>query len=200
MRSGSNSASSPGSKTGRGAWVCRAIVAPDMWPECRLQALSQLKYGLTLNAGQEGAGRLLLGSHNRIVAIQGVAGAGKSTVLKPVAEILREEGRAVLGLAVQNTLVQMLERDTGIPSMTVVAASRAGTGISWKGPTQDAARRGAGVRCAAASVLLDEASMVGNADKEKLVRLANLLRARPLRQRWGPEAVGRRRCGQSPST
>jgi hypothetical protein len=72
-----------------------------------------------LNAGQEGAGRLLLGSHNRIVAIQGVAGAGKSTVLKPVADILREEGRAVLGLAVQNTLVQMLERDTGIPSMTV---------------------------------------------------------------------------------
>jgi len=49
------------------------------------------------------------------VAIQGVAGAGKSTVLKPVADILREEGRAVLGLAVQNTLVQMLERDTGIP-------------------------------------------------------------------------------------
>jgi conjugative relaxase-like TrwC/TraI family protein len=85
----------------------------------RLQALSQLKYGLTLNPGQEAAGRLLLSSANRIVAIQGVAGAGKSTVLKPVADIAREEGRAVLGLAVQNTLLQMLERDTGIPSMTV---------------------------------------------------------------------------------
>jgi hypothetical protein len=66
-----------------------------------------------LERGAGGAGRLLLGSNNRIVAIQGVAGAGKSTVLKPVADILREEGKAVLGLAVQNTLVQMLERDTG---------------------------------------------------------------------------------------
>lgn len=90
--------------------------SPRRWPRlsdlagARLQALSQIKYGLTLNAGQEWAGRLLLGSNNRIVAIQGVAGAGKSTVLKPVADILREEGRAVLGLAVQNTLVQMLER------------------------------------------------------------------------------------------
>ncbi|EPR16766.1 hypothetical protein M527_00175, partial [Sphingobium indicum IP26] len=103
-------------ESGRG--VAPAIIAPEL-AGTRLQALSQIKYGLTLNAGQEGAGRLLLGSHNRIVAIQGVAGAGKSTVLKPVADILREEGRAVLGLAVQNTLVQMLERDTGIPSMTV---------------------------------------------------------------------------------
>ena len=63
-----------------------AVVAADVAGE-RLQALSQLKYGLTLNPGQEGAGRLLLASHNRIVAIQGVAGAGKSTVLKPVADI-----------------------------------------------------------------------------------------------------------------
>jgi hypothetical protein len=41
----------------------------------------------------------------------------------------------VLGLAVQNTLVQMLERDTGIPSMTV-RAFRANTGIFWKERTK----------------------------------------------------------------
>lgn len=149
-----------------------AIVPADI-AGSRLQALSQLKYGLTLNAGQEGAGRLLLGSNNRIVAIQGVAGAGKSTVLKPVADILREEGKAVLGLAVQNTLVQMLERETGIPSMTVAR---------FLGQHQDLLKGEGGARLAEARaelrgtvVLLDEASMVGNADKEKLVRLANLL-------------------------
>jgi len=155
---------------GRGA--VRDVVPGQIAGE-RLQALSQLKYGLTLNSGQEGAGRLLLSSHNRIVAIQGIAGAGKSTVLRPVADILREEGRTVLGLAVQNTLVQMLERDTGIPSMTVARFLRQhGALLTSRDPLKLAEARAA---MRGAVVLLDEASMVGNADKEKLVRLANLL-------------------------
>lgn len=157
-------------ESGRG--LVPAIVPPDVVGE-RLQALSQLKYGMTLNPGQEGAGRLLLASHNRIVAIQGVAGAGKSTVLKPVADVLREEGRAVLGLAVQNTLVQMLERETGIPSMTVSRFLRQHRDLlEGAGPSRVAEAKAA---MRGTVVLLDEASMVGNADKEKLVRLANLL-------------------------
>jgi hypothetical protein len=139
----------------------------------RLQALSQLKYGMTLNSGQEAAGRLLLGSHNRIVAIQGIAGAGKSTMLKPVADILREEGKQVLGLAVQNTLVQMLERDTGIPSMTVARFLKRHAALLGGGDKAALSKAKAELR--GTVVLLDEASMVGNSDKEKLVRLANLL-------------------------
>ena len=157
-------------ESGRGQGT--AVVEADVAGE-RLQALSQLKYGLTLNPGQEGAGRLLLASHNRIVAIQGVAGAGKSTVLKPVADILREEGRSVLGLAVQNTLVQMLERDTGIPSMTVARFLRQHQGLLEGADQARLAEARASLR--GTTVLLDEASMVGNADKEELVRLANLL-------------------------
>lgn len=49
----------------------------------RLQALSQLKYGITLNQGQEAAGRLLLGSSNRIVAIQGVAEQARAPCSNP---------------------------------------------------------------------------------------------------------------------
>lgn len=157
-------------ENGRGAApaILPAEVAGD-----RLQALSQLKYGMTLNPGQEAAGRLLLATNNRIVAIQGVAGAGKSTVLKPVADILSEQGRAVLGLAVQNTLVQMLERDTGIPSMTVSRFLRQYSELlEGANPAKLAEAREA---LRGTVVLLDEASMVGNADKEKLVRLANVL-------------------------
>ncbi|WP_230291007.1 MobF family relaxase [Croceicoccus sp. Ery5] len=157
-------------ESGRGHGT--AVVEADVAGQ-RLQALSQLNYGLTLNHGQEGAGRLLLASHNRIVAIQGVAGAGKSTVLKPVADILREEGKSVLGLAVQNTLVQMLERDTGIPSMTVARFLRQHQGLLEGADQARLAEARAALR--GTTVLLDEASMVGNADKEKLVRLANLL-------------------------
>ncbi len=88
--------------------------------------------------------------------------------------ILRTEGKTVLGLAVQNTLVQMLERETGIPSMTVAR---------FLGQHQDILKGEGGARLEAARtamsgtvVVLDEASMVGNADMEKLVRLANLLK------------------------
>ncbi len=157
-------------ESGRG--LAPAIVPPDIAGE-RLQVLSQLKYGMTLNPGQEGAGRLLLASHNRIVAIQGVAGAGKSTVLRPVADLLREEGKAALGLAVQNTLVQMLERETGIPSMTVSRFLRQHRDLLEGADPLRVAEAKAVMR--GTVVLLDEASMVGNADKEKLVRLANLL-------------------------
>lgn len=148
------------------------IIAPNVAGE-RLQALSELKYGMSLNQGQESAGRLILSSHNRIVAIQGIAGAGKSTVLKPVADILREEGREVLGLAVQNTLVQMLERDTGIPSMTVARFLKRHASLLVAPDTLKLAEARAQYR--GSVLLLDEASMVGNADKEKLVRLANIL-------------------------
>jgi conjugative relaxase-like TrwC/TraI family protein len=153
---------------GAGAPLVNSAVAGE-----RLQALSQLKYGLTLNPGQEAAGRLLLSSTNRIVAIQGIAGAGKSTALKPVADIAREEGRAVLGLAIQNTLVQMLERDTGISSMTVARFLKR-HGALLEGPDADQLAE-ARAEMRGSIVLLDEASMVGNADKEKLLQLANLL-------------------------
>jgi len=139
----------------------------------RLQGLASLKYGLALNGGQEAAGRLLISSHNRIVAIQGVAGAGKSTMLRPVADLLREEGRQVLGIAVQNTLVQMLERETGIASMTVARFLRQHSVLLEDGGKAQLAAARQQMR--GTVVLLDEASMVGNADKENLVRLANLL-------------------------
>ena len=60
----------------------------------------------------------MFASADRIVAVQGVAGAGKSTVLEPAARLLKEGGRKVIGLAVQNTLVRMLERETGIEPAT----------------------------------------------------------------------------------
>ena len=79
----------------------------------------------------------------------------------------------MLGLAVQNTLVQMLERDTGIPSMTVARfLGRYGALLDGDDGGKLAEAR---VAMRGSIVLLDEASMVGDADKEKLVLLANLL-------------------------
>ena len=65
----------------------------------RVQAVSAINHGITLNSGQEDAASVVLSSRDRIVAIQGVAGAGKSSVMKPVAQLLHEEGKQVLGLS-----------------------------------------------------------------------------------------------------
>jgi len=141
----------------------------------RVQAVSALNHGFTLNEGQEAGARLILSSTNRTLAVQGVAGAGKSSLLKPVSELLREEGKQVLGLAVQNTLVQMLERDTGISSMTLARFLGKHTKL-LDAPTDRALLSEARQQLKDQVLVLDEASMVSSADKEKLVRLANLAR------------------------
>ncbi|WP_324826450.1 MobF family relaxase [Qipengyuania zhejiangensis] len=139
----------------------------------RVQAVAAINHGISLNEGQENAASLVLSSRDRIVAIQGIAGAGKSSVMKPVAQLLREEGKQVLGLAVQNTLVQMLERDTGIHSMTI-ARFLAQWGRLLREPGNTTLLGEARSALGDHVLLLDEASMVSNEDKAKLVRLANL--------------------------
>ncbi|WP_417322184.1 MobF family relaxase [Erythrobacter aureus] len=155
---------------GRGA-VSPILDRPDAAE--RVRAVAALNHGISLNEGQEDAAGLVLSSRDRIVAIQGIAGAGKSSVMKPVAQLLREEGKQVLGLAVQNTLVQMLERDTGIHSMTI-ARFLAQWGRLLREPGNTTLLGEARSALGDHVLLLDEASMVSNEDKAKLVRLANL--------------------------
>jgi conjugative relaxase-like TrwC/TraI family protein len=130
--------------------------------------------GIELNAGQEAAGVLLLSSTDRIIAVQGVAGAGKSSMLAPAARLIEQSGREVLGLAVQNTLVQMLERETGIRSMTVARFLKANAALLGDNP--DAGALGAArATFGGTAILIDEASMLSNADQLKLVEVANLI-------------------------
>ncbi|UAB78991.1 conjugative relaxase [Erythrobacter sp. SCSIO 43205] len=151
-------------------------VKPDLGgeeAETRVQASAEIGHGFRLNAGQLSAARLILTSSDRTIAVQGGAGAGKSSVLGPVAKVLGEEGRPVIGLAIQNTLVQMLERDTGIKSQTL-ARFLGGWKPLLDEPTSHTLKAEARQALAGSVLILDEASMVANSDKEKLVKLANL--------------------------
>ena len=154
---------------GGGAAYAPADVAAAM-----LDGAAQARSNITLNPGQRAAGVMLLSSADRIVAIQGVAGAGKSSVLAPAADLIRRSGKPVLGLAVQNTLVQMLERETGIESMTVARFLKSHEALlsSRPGHAQLLAARAS---LGGAAILVDEASMLSNADQLKLVQLANLV-------------------------
>lgn len=138
-----------------------------------LQDAATRRSGIRLNAGQQAAGTMLLSSPNRIVAIQGVAGAGKSSVLAPAAEIISGYGDKVIGLAVQNTLVQMLQRETGIPSMTVARFLKTHEAALRPTPNPIALAQ-ARTTLGGAAILVDEASMLSNRDQLSLVRLANL--------------------------
>ena len=140
----------------------------------RLQAAAMAGQGFALNPGQEGAGRLLLAGSDRIVAVQGVAGAGKSSALGAVAAVAREEGRNVVGLGLQNTLVGMLERDTGIRSLTVARfIGLHGRALDDRtSPERLAMAKG---MFKGAILLVDEASMVSNDQVLKLAAIAERL-------------------------
>ena len=156
----------------------KGAVSPIMLGEeagLSLQASASINFGMRLNAGQEAAGRMILSSTNRTVAVQGVAGAGKSSLLRPTAQLLSEHGKRVIGLGVQNTLVRMLERETGIPSMTLHRfLGQHRTLLDGSASKSELAEARTSYRDTV--LVLDEASMVSTRDQDRLVRLANVLK------------------------
>ena len=81
-------------RNGRG--VVSPVIADPQAAGQRLQEAAREGQGFALNPGQESAGRLILASPDRVVAVQGVAGAGKSSALAAVASVARAEGHNVL--------------------------------------------------------------------------------------------------------
>jgi conjugative relaxase-like TrwC/TraI family protein len=175
--------------TGKG----RPLLATDM-AASRIQELASAR---PLNPGQLAAAVAIVASKDRIVLVQGRAGAGKSTLLQSVArtEVLDAAGRLLaaegtpallltgeasearhgkaVGLAFQNKMVADLATDSGIAAMTVhrfihrfeklLGASAAGT------PAFHAARKALKGRY----LILDEASMISNAQMDRLTAIAN---------------------------
>jgi conjugative relaxase-like TrwC/TraI family protein len=125
--------------------------------------------------GQEqlDAGILALSSSDRVVVIQGVAGAGKTTLISAIAAALGEDGKEVLGLAQANKMVSMLKDEARIPAQTLssfvndhLRGAMAGKGEAFetsKASLQDTV------------LVLDEASLVANKQMNDLVAIANTL-------------------------
>lgn len=73
----------------------------------------------TLNAGQWQAVRLAATSGDRVVAWQGVAGAGKTFALAQVKEIAERGGMTVCGFAPSAEAAKVLSQELGIEAQTV---------------------------------------------------------------------------------
>ncbi|MGJ8535743.1 MAG: MobF family relaxase [Parasphingopyxis sp.] len=125
-----------------------------------------------LNAGQRAAATLVLCSGDRFVAVEGVAGSGKSTMLAEVARLASEEGKTVIGLAFQNKMVLDLKEGAGIEAQTVSAfvnahirVANATSRRSKTGPLKDTI------------LVVDEGSMIANKPMKDLMRITERLGA-----------------------
>lgn len=137
------------------------------------QAASEL--GLRrLNSAQANAATTILSSSDRIVVVQGVAGAGKSAALAPAAHVVKAEGRAVLGLAIASTIVAQLKRDVGIDTMTVAKFIGRYQKI-LDGTASPAHLAEAKAANAGAILLVDESSQIGTNQMTALIGIANRL-------------------------
>lgn len=150
--------------SGKAAPMLSAADAPE-----RLQAAADRP----LNAGQLGAATLILSSADRTVAIQGIAGAGKSTMLQAVARVAEAEGRKVHGLAFQNKMVADLAEGAGIESQTIASFVLA----NEKFVTEQGSPRfeDARAKFAGAMLVVDETSMVSSNDMLRLHQIADAL-------------------------
>jgi conjugative relaxase-like TrwC/TraI family protein len=80
--------------------------------------------GTNLNAGQREAAGLMASTSNRIVAVQGFAGTGKSHMLDSARSLIESEGYQVRALAPYSSQVRAL-RELGMPANTLASFLRA---------------------------------------------------------------------------
>ncbi len=119
-----------------------------------------------LNPGQLAAATMILSSSDQTVVVQGVAGAGKSTMLQAVARVAEAEGRKILGLAFQNKMVADLGEGAGIHAQTIASFVLANERFITDRSSEryEAAR----ASFSGSMLVVDETSMVSSEDMLKL--------------------------------
>lgn len=139
----------------------------------RAQAAARALGLRRLNPEQEAAAALVLGAKDRTIVVQGVAGAGKSKVLAPVAAIAKENGHAVLGLALANKVVKALQADTRVPATTIASfLLRHDRLLDGTASREQLAM--ARATLGGAVIMVDEASIAGTHQLARIIEIANL--------------------------
>lgn len=153
-----------------------------------LQAASQFDI---LNHGQRGAITGLLTSTDRIRAVPGFAGVGKTFAFATLAEIAADHGQRLHGLSSVNTHVQQLRDGAGIPAQSIASwlqSVEAGLGAGREAATQTR------TRWSGAHLIVDEASTLTNESAFQVLRaaadlgIASVTIAGDRRQTGGPGA------------
>lgn len=119
-----------------------------------------------LDRAQVAVARAVAGTRP-LVCVVGPAGAGKTAALRPAVRSLRQQGRAVFGVAPSATAASVLSRATGMPADTLDKLLFEHTRAER--PPQQRYRLAPG-----STVLVDEASMVSTPTLAALARVADL--------------------------
>jgi conjugative relaxase-like TrwC/TraI family protein len=150
----------------KGIGASQPILSPE-------KAISVLD-GHGLNPAQLRAAQLILTSQDRTVAVQGVAGAGKSYMISALADAAKAEGRHVIGLAHMNKVVRDLSESGQIPGMTITRFLR--THGSLAAEAVDPARlEMARAMFKGSVIVVDEAGTLKSGQMRDLLALANQL-------------------------
>lgn len=128
-----------------------------------------------LNEGQKEAVKSVLASKDRVVAVQGYAGTGKTTMLKRLRALGESRGFRAVGLAPSASAAKTLQEGSGIESETLQRWLARHGGIAEGRGTADGLNR---LRAANAKNILvvDESSLASSAQVRDLLRIATTLR------------------------
>lgn len=82
---------------------------------------SELKanYGWELSKGQKEAVTKMLSTSEKYVAIEGIAGSGKTTMLEQAKNLYQEQGVKIIGMAFTGKAAEAMETEAAIPSQTI---------------------------------------------------------------------------------
>ena len=128
-----------------------------------------------LNEGQKEAVKTILAGKDRVVAVQGYAGTGKTTMLKRLRALVASQGYRTVGLAPSASAAKTLAGESGIQSETLQRWLARHDGIAHGRGTAAGLRK---LRAANAKtvLVLDESSLASSAQMRNLLRIATALR------------------------
>ena len=128
-----------------------------------------------LNEGQKEAVKTILASKDRVVAVQGYAGTGKTTMLKRLRALAASQGYRTVGLAPSASAAKTLQNESGIQSETLQRYLARHDGVAHGRGTAAGLRK---LRAANAKTMLvvDESSLASSEQMKNLLRIATTLR------------------------
>ena len=128
-----------------------------------------------LTEGQRDAVKLILGTKDRVVGVQGYAGTGKTAMLKRVRALAEKNEYRMAGLAPSASAAQTLAAEAGIETETLQRFLARNAGVAEGRLTEKGERE---MRAAFAKTVLvvDEGSLASTVQARDLLRIATVLR------------------------